>query len=146
MSLKSWKREFYRVDADSVEAKKNPIKHSIKKWEGLLKKNLKKHKLRFEFGAIWYGDDIDTTEVYEASIDTCALCQCYSVGVGTCIACPLYQVRGNVHCYSCNPREDNDPYGTFLDYGDARLMLMWLRRAEKMEKAKVKIKNKYSKK
>lgn len=37
MSLKTWKKEFYKP------SKKNPVASSLLKWEGTLKKNLKRH-------------------------------------------------------------------------------------------------------
>jgi len=44
MSLKTWKEEFYPVEAE--DAASNPIeatKHSIQKWKGAMAESLEKH-------------------------------------------------------------------------------------------------------
>lgn len=40
MSLKTWKLEFYPVEASTV-SKEDALDHSLRKWEGLTEENLK---------------------------------------------------------------------------------------------------------
>jgi len=46
MSIKTWKKEFYPSAALCPKTIKGRIKHSLRKWLGLLPKNLKKHNLK----------------------------------------------------------------------------------------------------
>jgi hypothetical protein len=81
MSLASWKREFYRTPPRKV-SKAYALKHSLKKWIGLLPKNRTKHKVTLRHGTLsdnnnsWL--DIDAI--------SCALCYHFE---GDCKACPL---------------------------------------------------------
>ena len=46
MSLKTWKKEFYPKEAiDAIKTELMATKHSLRKWRGLTKANLKKHGL-----------------------------------------------------------------------------------------------------
>jgi len=87
MSLKTWKKEFYPIPADKCP-KSKAIAHSLQKWTGALKKNLKKHGC---FIAATSVDDDDDRLLF--GIDTCAACQHYLHGDRDCSECPLYIVR-----------------------------------------------------
>ena len=87
MTEKSWVKEFYRVPAENITgaSAEKCVLHSLRKWEGARKKNLKKHGLTrapIRFGA-----------------KTCSLCvwfrEPYDLDHG-CAECPLYQSRGGV--------------------------------------------------
>lgn len=128
MSLKSWKDEYYPVPASEAE---DPLEHSILKWTGLLKKNIKKHELtQSRNGGCLYED---ITELYEKysncfNIDasTCALCVRYLPDdLHSCPKCPLNKYLGG--------RCDMDgPYIDFIYRHDARPMLRALKATKKM--------------
>lgn len=85
MSIKTWKEEFYPRSAASRMSNKAAIEHSIKKWEGLLPENLKKHGVVLDR----CGDIHDDEVKFEISDLSCALCQKYFWEC--CIKCPLYK-------------------------------------------------------
>lgn len=45
MSLQSWQDEFYPVEADQPQTQLDAARHSLQKWQGVMKKNLKRHGL-----------------------------------------------------------------------------------------------------
>jgi hypothetical protein len=124
MSLASWKKEFYSIEAKEC-SKEKALDHSIRKWTGLLKSNLKKHKVEKIYERVIDGSG-DTLYI---NVSSCALC-CYFV-VLACSDCPLCEVRGQTRCDTATPIEGQDPYHAFTRYGDARPMLKWLKRAKK---------------
>lgn len=128
MSLKTWKAEFYPKPASRV-SKKDALAHSLRKWEGLKRANLKKHSLkRAAFGWRVLGDENDNR--IEIDADTCALCTHYIKGsFENCVECPLYAVRAE-NCYGT----DGSPYSEFTDNGDARPMIRLIKKAMKAEK------------
>jgi hypothetical protein len=118
MSLVSWKKEFYPKPADKV-SKKNSVAHSLQKWKGLLKKNLKKHKLEQDLGTISGTDDWFTA--LDIDSESCALCHHYMDRKDeddySCVRCPLYQVLGS----KCD--EVGQPYNVWHKTGNARPMI-----------------------
>ena len=90
MSLESWKKEFYSVPADKV-AKKDALAHSLRKWEGLTKAALRKHKISR------CGDTIgeeELNEYFPIDSSTCALCEAFheelpGEAIRSCGSCPL---------------------------------------------------------
>lgn len=126
MTLASWKKEFYRVEADAVPEEK-ALAHSIRKWTGLLKKNLKKHGLiRFHKSAL-----VDRRgEYFWADADSCALCAHYIFGPPRCGECPLVKSRSGIDCTKTGHDEGVSPYRAFYEHGDARPMLRVLKRAQ----------------
>jgi len=85
MSLKSWKAEFYPVNARFVNSA-NAVAHSLQKWMGLKLKNLEKHDIYRLRRAL-----VDSISGSQLSINanSCALCQVYKNG-DTCVTCPLF--------------------------------------------------------
>lgn len=121
MSLESWKEEFYKTPAEGVK-KGKALDHSLRKWEGLKKGNLRKHGVGLESGSVFDQDggclDIDG--------NTCALCFHYNRSFRNgCEGCPLVIVRNGEGCDSGK----DHPYGKFLD-GDPLPMLRLLRKAK----------------
>ena len=125
MSLATWKKEFYPTSASRC-SKKNALVHTIRKWTGLLKKNLRKHKCKI------YG-----------------ICLCSSndevgliIGNTSCALCEHYIENNNDICYKCPLQrcavEEIDPFTIWEDIGDARPMLAALRKAQKAESKKSK--------
>lgn len=123
MSLKSWKKEFYCMEANQT-TEATALDHSIRKWTGLLPQNLQKHFMKKNGRFI-----VDNTD-NKLEIDnfSCALCFHYDKEVGhECKNCPLYQIRGNNRCDSRNFDIENEQpyyYWKFLD--DPTIMLGWL--------------------
>ncbi len=107
MSLKSWMKEFYPVDASRVKGRKARIKHSLKKWRGALPENLDKHKVEYWGYAVF---DEKRELVFDA--DTCALCEKYSQ-IGTaimrtaCPRCPIVIATGSTCCKVYDACSDN---------------------------------------
>ena len=57
MSLLTWMKEFYPTPADSLQAQKAPAAHSLKKWQGLTRDNLRKHKVKVDDSSLIDGDN-----------------------------------------------------------------------------------------
>lgn len=92
MSVETWREEFYPTEAKNCP-KESAAMHSRRKWEGLLSKNLRKHKLPLDYRdwPIMLGTR------------TCALCQYWnnldmpSNNGYTCKTCPLV-LSGHIAC------------------------------------------------
>lgn len=133
MSLKTWKKEFYSTPAARV-SKRNAVEHSIKKWTGLLKSNLKKHGVYVEglYPPRVTGDDGNTGLLVDSG--SCALCVHYFKHnqAGTlCGDCPLYKALGN----TCCDNGSDQPYTFFINNLNPKPMLVQLRRARKFDTA-----------
>lgn len=120
MSLASWKREFYPITAIQAAKTKDPgaiVEHSIRKWEGALPENLRKHGLRK------MGIDPEISEVsgkrFPINFESCSLCRAYLSRRSACRECPIYLMRGHV-CAA--------EYGRWNATGDPKPMLRLLRR------------------
>lgn len=86
MSLESWKKEFYPIDAiRPLWTEEAAIKHSLMKWKGLQERALRKHKVLPTYGG---GVTTENDQVPSGSL-SCALCQFTSMN---CAACPLNKV------------------------------------------------------
>jgi hypothetical protein len=124
MSLKSWKREFYSTPAAQIKYGLPAIKHSIKKWRGLLCENLKKHELNQIKDNI--GDN-DLGPVFFFSSDTCALCQTSP----DCEGCPILVTQG----YKCDRTEYSDgvegEYWKGIEDENPKPMIKLLERTER---------------
>lgn len=112
MSIETWKQEFYPVPASEATSDVHTaLDHSIRKWTGLLKKNLKKHGLTASWPRIWEG-----RKSFPITTDTCALCHLYH---DACDLCPLG---------GCGPFS---AFCIWAEIGDARPMLTKLKQARK---------------
>ena len=126
MSLSTWMRKYYKQEAVSV-LKRNALEHSILKWTGLLKKNLKEHHLVVD------GRGIVDKRYNRFVVDdrSCALCIHYEdAGCGDC---PLFKVLGNRRCDDNFSDGTISPYRSWVWGGIAKPMLMWLKRARKVK-------------
>ncbi len=127
MSLASWQKEFYKKPADQcrvVEA----LEHSIRKWRGLTKASLKRHRL-FRVGHVIHGF-LEEGGKFLNGTQSCALCQIYYDG--GCYSCPLCKVRGDTPCYY-GEEPSRSPYDVWVNTGNSWPMLKWLRRARKLK-------------
>lgn len=121
MSIESWKKEFYEVEAKDVPVE--PLAatiHSLLKWQGLTAENLAKHRL-IKLGRT-IGDD-ETGERFYIDSDRCALCQQYVMKT-TCVQCPLALYLGAVNSHV---REGcREPYKAFTNDGNPQPMIQAL--------------------
>ncbi len=129
MSLITWKKEFYSRPLKKF-TRLQAIEHSLRKWEGLTRANLKKHgvePLSFIAKVITDGEDtlrIDTT--------TCALCHKYQYtqpkgNFDECAACPLYETLGK----GCGDGHDDDPFTAWGVRSDPKPMIKALKKCLK---------------
>lgn len=134
MSLETWKKKYYPIPADKV-TKAGAIQHSLTKWIGLRKTNLREHGLLIgvrglsapEMPLLWL--EINST--------TCALCCLYYGKLpkrenGPCFNCPLYKVRGGYACDCFTPSKDGNgeaPWVAFSLDDDPEPMIKCLRNA-----------------
>lgn len=130
MSQASWKREFYPLSADALEAKVRysdqaelkAAQHSLKKWRGLTAEALNKHKL--------------VKAPIAVDSNTCALCQLHKesdFAVPQCGDCILTRVR-DTPCDTMVTFDSPSPYIAFTDDGDAKPMIKLLETAVKVLK------------
>lgn len=129
MSIASWKKEFYsEIPEDGKSMTKTQvIKHSLKKWTGLTKKNLFEHELQ-RLNGVLYDDKGDTFYIDDGS---CALCEKYITyrepeGVETfsvCRNCPLYKSLGK----ECSDGKTS-PFAKWALTGNANLMIKELQK------------------
>lgn len=112
MSLATWKKEFYPIPANKSKGGLAAVNHSLKKWEGALKKNTKKHGLIYDDNAVRYIND-DPIERLDFYSETCALCEHYYHADRTnpkdrCGKCPIFKVTGET-CINRFLDSDNRP-------------------------------------
>lgn len=126
MSIETWKLEFYPVPADvftPVERRRlllQAIEHSIRKWTGLLPRNLQKHNVAVKNGLVVNTNGCSGS--IEISSKTCALCKRYN----SCTKCPLYKSLGT---YCDNGA--HSPYRKFTLGDDPKPMIKALKKALK---------------
>lgn len=142
MSLKSWREEFYPVSAACVEGRNNCLQHSIKKWDGLTKDNLDKHRCSIRKA----GGHLMIYDVYQLGDSmsmafSCALCQEYldretQSDPHPCHKCPLYQFRNGVPCddASENDIEGLSPFQHFFHFSNPQPMRDLLKAAAEFYK------------
>ena len=123
MSLKTWKEEFYPVEADSPEAQASAraaIEHSLRKWRGLRPEALLKHDVRLEgpYHRQVFDDCADESQVISGS--SCALCRRLYYD---CYGCPLVKVSGLV----CDDAES--AWDVYTNKADPEPMIAQLEKA-----------------
>src|SRR3990167_2262375 len=92
MSLATWKRVYYPVPASkAASSDREAVAHSLRKWRGLRKAALQRHKVT-RFGAVVIDASAGSLTINDR---TCALCQRYVVRQGYCSGCPLERVLGH---------------------------------------------------
>lgn len=128
MSFSSWKREFYPKKSDTVKSEKEAIKHSLRKWQGLTKQNLKKHKITLSAGIpSLYPPYIETkTDSFFIDYTSCSLCYwSFDHLTKDCDECPLGKIIGD----SCGGKKG--PYAYFTKTNDPTLMINALKKCLK---------------
>jgi hypothetical protein len=137
MSLKTWKAEFYKTPANRV-SKKNALQHSLTKWTGLLKNNLKKHGVFIDFWGVV--DKTNNNEFLGIDVSTCALCYHYqeiNVDGNSCLLCPLYGIH-EASCDANQSRNEASPYLVFCKTKNPKPMIALIQAAIKAEGEKAK--------
>lgn len=113
MSLKSWKAEFYTIEAREV-AEENAAAHSLQKWIGLRQENLDKHEVFISSSLMTsVSDNKDNLGINGLS---CSLCVLYHSA--DCDSCPLRNYLGG----RCDG-DERSPYGIFIDTLDPEPMI-----------------------
>jgi hypothetical protein len=132
MSIESWKKEYYPIDAG---AQCNETLHSLRKWTGLRSEALKAHGLK-QSGPVIYDEP---TNIFRVASDTCALCVKYfdSSSTEPCDLCPLSKVRGDVRCDSRRLDEPESPYCLFVKHGNPEPMILWLKMTVRYEQGRL---------
>ena len=131
MSLTTWKKEFYPEDAGKVSAK-DALAHSLRKWEGILPENLKKHDVFLDEDHKLRGKK-GPPMGYVTGNKTCALCHHHwHYFIDTCDDCPLTAV--GACCLDYNSPYERATKG--MSKGKPlkpKLMITALKRAQKYE-------------
>lgn len=133
MSIQTWKDEFYPVDQSEIgRSSKDAIDHSLLKWNGLTRDNLKKHNVRLLRPMMILTDsdanlvDVKSPEVFRVDQSTCVLCR---INEHHCCTCPLYIAIGHQVCTLDQDTRNRGPYQLFRDIGDATRMIKALEEA-----------------
>jgi hypothetical protein len=109
MSMKSWKKEFYPIEAKDCP-EKDALQHSLQKWKGLRKENLDKHGVNLDFYAVFVKGKKGSVTI---DSDSCALCvhhrKLSSIGLIDCSKCPLFLER-KLRCDQIEIGKNNSPY------------------------------------
>lgn len=148
MSLSTWKKEFYPETAEKFSRKRRmvsvaieAIEHSIRKWEGLRKRNLKKHQV--ERGHSFPNSVLVDARPFSSGLpvnaSTCSLCQYskpYPGGVTDCEFCPLAHSRQGVSCsFPLLSIESVSPWSAWVVNSDPLPMIKALKKALRYQKA-----------
>lgn len=133
MSLALWKKEFYKTPAEKV-SKRFAVKHSLRKWVGLKKDNLKKHGVMIaDSDRVINASDLDklaccgNVDSVEIDESTCSLCIHFADmdnEKDVCEKCPLYKIGKS--CW-----ENNSPFERFLGTGNVSPMIRAIEKAIK---------------
>lgn len=132
-----WVDEYYPVPATSPKARRAPVAHSLRKWNGLQPAALAKHGM-LRVGRRILSVDEDEDQTFTINSDSCALCWKYlktgrpAEDHSRCGDCPLRKVRGGVPCDTTRPREDMSPYHRWVETGNPGRMIYWLRKAREI--------------
>jgi hypothetical protein len=113
------------------------LKHSIRKWTGLLTENLEKHKL------VSVHDEYEIRSkggIFEINADSCALCRLSQKEANNelvyqiyCTKCPLAQVVDY-----CMTTDMNQPFNSWSSTGNPKPMIKALEKALKLHERKKK--------
>lgn len=153
MSMETWKKEFYPIDA-SKTSENGALAHSLRKWKGLTRASLKKHGLVKGSDYLNYivfqkdqineytcgvdgvdGVDSDNYE-FKVTDETCALCHHYRIDDLDCGKCPLLLANNNKPCDESMRYNRSSPYESFLEHDNPKPMIRLLEKAIKCKENK----------
>lgn len=114
MSLRTWKKEFYPKAPTKRMTELQAIEHSLQKWKGLRKANLKKHGV-FQDGAnVWENGAFDdwitaNRDTFVFDSKSCALCVKHFLNPkeSSCEKCPLAALHGGTTCMDMDSVYEN---------------------------------------
>lgn len=113
MSFETWCEEFYPIEAKEV-SKEDALAHSLRKWEGLRPKALKRHGMLFGHRRLY---EVGGPECLSIDADSCALCVHHRGN--HCEECPL-EVAGQ----GCE--HNSSPWKRFAVKGKIKPMISLL--------------------
>lgn len=139
MSLKTWTKNYYPVEANKVKTMKEAIRHTYRKWYGVHANILSQHGLRNDLGTLK-----DNTGCLAFGHDNCALCVISKYNMYGCEKCPLKQIRNAscIHVGYVPTTTDklcmNDaPFQAWSEKDDNSVMMFWLTRLAELFKVDV---------
>lgn len=122
MSLESWMREFYPIEANQgdIMSELEATEASLLKWTGLLPDNLAKHGVELDiYGDVRQNVPVNAKEVYRLWIDgsSCHLCRMseskmHNLSDDFCRNCPILRYNGGNSCcavFTYYKRNTKDP-------------------------------------
>lgn len=124
MSLKTWKKEFYKKKPNKRMSKLEAVEHSLLKWRGAQRRFTKKHDVVFSEEGVSDPHGIEDL-VFDAY--SCALCIKY-IESEYCSRCPLV-LSGFKNC-----DQPGSSYMKFEATGDPKQMIRELRTVLKLVK------------
>lgn len=145
MSMRNWMAKFYPTPASRV-TKDAAIDHSICKWEGLTKVNLKQFNIRVAGSMLFSTDSPADDPDLHIGGHSCALCKVFgnNPAIGNhpainwhdqharfCMGCPLALSRGGVPCDVRANGETASPWAKWIGDNDPRPMIVALKRAKR---------------
>lgn len=123
MSLKTWKEEFYPIEASKCPEGQE-LEHSITKWKGLRLENVRKHDLSANHDTI-LGHYYE--QPFSNNSSSCALCQKFSCQINPLPdapnnICPIQKVTN----HTCR-----NVYWHYISFHDPEPMIMLLEEVKK---------------
>lgn len=136
MSVKSWLKEFYPVEAAEPMTNLEAVRHSLQKWRGLKPENLKRHNVNVDHPAVNYrtGRALSGRSQGYLNINdgSCALCVKHG-GSYDCKPCPIARAVGrrcDQKVYVVDTGHGTSPWHEFTDTKDPDAMIAVLEKAE----------------
>jgi hypothetical protein len=126
MSIATWKKEFYPVPASRIKTKKRALAHSLRKWKGLTKDNLKKHEIIADRILLRQYGGLSDRDYFALDAESCALCQLYDDDL--CVKCPLFAANGG---YSCSASTRPSQYAIWVGDQNPKPMIKLIEKAIK---------------
>jgi len=135
MSLQTWMDEFYPTPTRKFPTELEAVEHSLRKWKGLTKENLKKHHV-IKSGSLLRDD---AYERFFIDSTTCALCQQHtenSEDFADCDKCILKKVNvsefdgQHYRCDATLLEKGVGIYQEFVSYGNPQPMIELLEKAK----------------
>lgn len=130
MSLATWKRWYYPVEASKATGSKiKAIRYSLRKWTGLLPETLRKHGVKRER----WSDITDGSQSLSINEKSCALCVKYHT-YEDCTRCPLPALRDGAAC-DARHFEKVSPFHRWIYTGNPKPMIKLLEAALRKARA-----------
>ena len=124
MSIATWSKKFIGSMEEAVKSERASIEHGLRKWKGLRKRNLNRHKVYLESTSV---KSVDGGFPILICSENCALCKRYyrRFNAITCIECSLFKVNKESPCDG----GPESPYNIFAHTRNPEPMINLLQRA-----------------